>query len=197
MLDQLDGYPESIKFLRKNHNSTKKAPLLSDIINCEENYKISIETFLEPFLGYFVADDSYHAWEAIEMLNEAAKGRANFFVLDTLKNYQLPLNENRDACVRALDVMDIEEKYKKLFELLLGHVFIMEEAKQVQKINLESDQSVVILSKNDSVTMSSSKNCSISGNTAKMFTSHTLSLCLIFLKNLISVYSIFLSALIV
>jgi len=148
MLDQLDGYPESIKFLKKNHESAKKAPLLSDIINCDEAYKIAVETYLEPFLSYFVAEDSQHAWGAIELLNESAKGRANFFVLDTLKQYSIPMHQSIPGCVAALEVMDIDQQYKKLFELLLGHVFIMEDAKAVQTINLEGSASVVILSKN-------------------------------------------------
>ena len=148
MLDQLDGYPESIKFLRKNHGSTKKAPLLSDIINCDEGYKISIETFLEPFLGYFVADNSRHAWEAIELLNDSAKGRANFFVLDTLKNFQIKESNEIDGCIRALDVIDADQTYKKLFELLLGHVFIMEDSKQVQSVDMEDKGAAVILSRN-------------------------------------------------
>src|SRR4051812_1922950 len=37
---------------------------------------------------------------------------------------------------------------------------------------------LVILSRNDSVIMSSSKNCSMSGNTAKIFSSLIFSLCL-------------------
>ncbi len=148
MLDQLDGYPESIKFLRKNHANSKMTPLLSDIINCDEAYKISIETFLEPFLGYFVADNAHHAWEAIELLNDSAKGRANFFVLDTLVNYNLPRYEKPEGCVPALEVMEPDPQYRKLFELLLGHVFIMEDARQVQSINMNERNSLVILSKN-------------------------------------------------
>jgi chromosome segregation protein len=148
MLDQLDGYPESIKFLRKNHTGTKKAPLLSDIINCDDAYKIPIETFLEPFLSYFIADDPAHAWEAIDLLNESAKGRANFFVLDTLANFHLPVYENINGCTGALDVIDVDARYKKLFELLLGHVYIMEDAGNVQSLDMNEKSSLVVLSKN-------------------------------------------------
>lgn len=150
MLDQLDGYPESIKYLRKNHQGSKKAPLLSDIINCDEAYKVSVETYLEPFLSYFVADDVQHAWNAIDLLHQSAKGRANFFILDTVNKFQLPPLNKPAGCKHALEVIDAESPYKKLLELLLGHVYIMDDGQALQTYTINDDQAIVILSKNGS-----------------------------------------------
>ena len=52
LIDNLEGYPESIKFL--NQNEKTKAPLLSDIISCREEYRVAIENYLEPYLNYNV-----------------------------------------------------------------------------------------------------------------------------------------------
>ncbi|HYH57050.1 MAG TPA: AAA family ATPase, partial [Anseongella sp.] len=45
-VDNLEGYPESIRFLRKNAGWAKTAPLLSDILFCREEYRIPVENYL-------------------------------------------------------------------------------------------------------------------------------------------------------
>ena len=89
LLEQMEGYPESIRFLKKNNSKFKQAPLLSEIIVCNEEYKVAIENYLDPFLNHFVVNTVEEAWEALHILSDSAKGRAHFFVLDMLKNYQL------------------------------------------------------------------------------------------------------------
>lgn len=53
MIDSLEGFPESIKFLKKNVNWLKETPLLSDIIYTEEKYRVAIESVLQPQLNHF------------------------------------------------------------------------------------------------------------------------------------------------
>jgi chromosome segregation protein len=53
LVDNLEGFPEAIKFLKKQSSWGKNAPLLSDIIACSEEYRISIENFLEPVMNYY------------------------------------------------------------------------------------------------------------------------------------------------
>jgi hypothetical protein len=43
LVENLEGFPESIKFLKKNAKWSKEAPLLSDIIYCAEEYRVAIE----------------------------------------------------------------------------------------------------------------------------------------------------------
>src|SRR5690606_17814525 len=89
LIDNLEGFPESIKFLKKNakSNKTKEAPLLSDVIYCKEEYRVAIENYLEPYLNYFVLDDSESALESVHLLSDAGKGRANFFILSEFAAY--------------------------------------------------------------------------------------------------------------
>ena len=56
MIDNLEGFPESIKFLKKNVNWLKDTPLLSDIIYSEEKYRVAIESVLQPYLNNFVVE---------------------------------------------------------------------------------------------------------------------------------------------
>ena len=79
----MDGFPDSIKYLKKNDEKFNHTPLLAEIISCDENYKLAIENYLEPFLNYFVVDTFNDAWAGIESLKNSAKGRANFFALES------------------------------------------------------------------------------------------------------------------
>src|SRR5699024_4294706 len=49
LVDNLEGFPEAIKFLKKHTDWSKETPLLSDVLTCDENYRVAIENFLEPY----------------------------------------------------------------------------------------------------------------------------------------------------
>lgn len=146
MLEQMDGYPESIKFLKQNHEKSKKAPLLSDIIACKEDYKIAIENYLEPWLNYFVAGHATDAVEGLNILSESSKGRANFFVLENFRNKVFANVEAPAGSICALDVVEFDKVYEHLFRFLLGHVYILKDNKEVANFLMDADSKVVLLS---------------------------------------------------
>ena len=125
LVDNLEGFPESIRFLKKNTQWGKNAPLLSDILFCLEDYRIAIESFLEPFMNYYVVETFEDAIEAIKLLSNAAKGKANFFILDqiTPKN-KIKINFP-EAAIEALEVIEIESKYRQLGDFLLQNVYLI------------------------------------------------------------------------
>ncbi len=147
LLEQMEGYPESIRFLKKNNSKFKQAPLLSEIIVCNEEYKVAIENYLDPFLNHFVVNTIEEAWEALHILSDSAKGRAHFFVLDTLKNYQPHQPKNIDHCSSALNVIENNSHFEKLFNLLLSHVYIAEHDAALNQFDGDDDKALVILSK--------------------------------------------------
>lgn len=124
LVDNLEGFPEAVKFLKKNVEWTKNAPLLSDIITCEEKYRIVIENYLEPFMNFYILDKPEHASQAIDLLSNAAKGKANFFVLSNFKNYITPDNRKIDNCINALSIVEFDGKYDSLISYLLDGVYI-------------------------------------------------------------------------
>ena len=83
MVDNLEGFPESIRFLKKNTGWAKNAPLFSDILYCREEYRVAIENYLEPLMNHYVVNNYDEAISAIKLLSNSAKGRAQFFVLDS------------------------------------------------------------------------------------------------------------------
>ncbi|MEM8939661.1 MAG: chromosome segregation protein SMC [Bacteroidota bacterium] len=122
LIDNLEGFPEAIKFLKRKPK-WKDAPLLSDIISCEEKYRVAIENFLEPYMNYYVIDKQEDALEGVSLLSEATRGKANFFALDKLSYFDLDLN-NLPNSTSALKLIEYDPKYKKLIHFLLGNVFL-------------------------------------------------------------------------
>ena len=121
MIENLEGFPESIKFLHKKWND--KIPLLTDIISTPDEYKVAIETYLEPYLNYFVVQNTALAREAITILRKSQKGKAHFFILDRLTDVKPPGKKHK-SLIHALDIVQYDDKYKKLVIALLGDVYI-------------------------------------------------------------------------
>ena len=72
LVENLEGFPEAIKFLKKKTGWKKEAPLLSDILTCPDEYRVTIENYLEPYLNYYIVDNEAEEYEAINILSDAA-----------------------------------------------------------------------------------------------------------------------------
>ncbi len=149
LVDNLEGFPESIRFLKKNAGWTKQAPLFSDVLFCKEDYRIAIENYLEPVMNHYVVETQHEAIQAIRLLSDSSKGRANFFVLDAIK----PANSSKEepvksfAWIRALDIIDVDAKYRPLCELLLRNVYLLQSGEEEEMEKPLPDESLVILSR--------------------------------------------------
>jgi len=121
MIDNLEGYPESIKFLNDKWDS--KVPILADILNVQEAHRGIVEQYLEPYLNYFIVDDISHAGEAIKLLSTAQKGKANFFLLDQIE-YKAASTSAKSNATHVSNFLEIDQKYQRLTNFLLHNVFI-------------------------------------------------------------------------
>lgn len=126
LYESLDGFPESIRFLKKEVAGMQDAPLLSDIISCDEKYTKAVESYLDPWLNYYVVDTMQQAVEGIQALAGKDKGRANFFLLDAFRE-----EEKEHASVpgftAASTVIQADERFMGLIHFLLDNVYIQEE----------------------------------------------------------------------
>ena len=125
LVENLEGFPEAIKFLKKKANWNKHAPLLSDIITCDEKYRVTIENYLETYMNYYVVDTERQAFEAVTILSDASKGKANFFVLDAFDRYEAKESKLFENSIHATEIVEYEPKYKKLIGFILENVFIV------------------------------------------------------------------------
>jgi chromosome segregation protein len=126
LVENLEGFPESVKFLKKNAQWIKDAPLLSDVFATPEEYKIAFENYLEPYLSYYIVPSREDAILSVHMLAKAAKGRANFFILDELETFKSSNPLLFTHAQPALEIADFAPEYKKLASFLLSNVYLVE-----------------------------------------------------------------------
>ena len=138
MIDSMEGYPDSVKFLHNNHNWNHESPILSDVLYVKEEYRTALENVLEPYLSYYVVNDLKEGLQAVHLLDDNKKGKANFFLLDKVNTNENTNDANAhqlEGAIAALSVVDVEEKYRKLAEYLLGNVFIADSEDALQNSN--------------------------------------------------------------
>jgi len=123
MIDNYEGFPESIKFLSTNWK--KDVPILSDLLDVEEDYKGVIEHYLNPYLNYYVVANLEEAKTAIELLTNSQKGKANFFLLDHFSPIETKAVDLADTTPARIKVK-VEDKYDNLLNYLLKNVLIYE-----------------------------------------------------------------------
>ncbi len=144
LIDSMEGYPESVKFLHNNAGWNHTSPILSDIIYVKEEYRTALENVLEPYLSYYVVNNLQEGLQAVHLLDENKKGKANFFLLDKVNSETVNLPDHRpEGLISALEVVEVEEKYRKLAGHLLGNVFIADTEEALRNSN-----GFVVLEKN-------------------------------------------------
>lgn len=162
MVESLEGFPESIKFLSQDKEWAKRCPLLSDMLYVKEEYRIVIENYLEPYLNYYVVPNADEAVKAIALLGQSQKGRANFFLLDAFNDYQPPLTLLPGG-LRAVELVEVEAQYRPLVEFLLENVIISDDTLPQAPT---SNSDVTILSKSGTFVR---RKFSLSGGSVGLF----------------------------
>jgi len=160
LVENLEGFPEAIKFLKKKVG--KNAPLLSDILTTSEEYRVAIENYLEQYLNYYIVDHESEAYEAINILSDAAKGKAHFFILDAFEKFESTTGRIYDNAFPATEIIEYDQKYKKLMSFILDRVYIYEG--DIKKI--QSGDENTFITKNGKLTK---RKFSISGGSVGLF----------------------------
>ena len=136
MIDSMEGYPESVKFLHNNKGWNHESPILSDVLYVKEEYRTALENVLEPYLNYYVVNDLREGLQAVHLLDENKKGKANFFLLDQIGQAATEsLQHQPEGAISAMAVVEVDEKYRKLAEHLLGNVFIADNDDVLEQSN--------------------------------------------------------------
>lgn len=126
LIDSMEGYPESVKFLHNNPAWNHTAPILSDIIYVKEEFRAAVENVLDPYLNYYVVNNLQEGLQAVHLLDDNKKGKANFFLLDKFTEEPLPSTHQPDNTIPAMDVIEVDPQFRQLARYLLGNVFIAE-----------------------------------------------------------------------
>jgi chromosome segregation protein len=143
LVDSLEGYPDSIKFLKKNQEWNSNAPLLSDVFVVQNEYRTALENLLDNYLNYYLVNNIQEAAKAVHLLESNKKGKANFFVLDQFQQYQPKAHNDQQGLIPALSVINVDEQYMPLAQHLLGHVYIAESEGNLVEQQMENGNVIV------------------------------------------------------
>ncbi|MDB4925959.1 chromosome segregation protein SMC [Mucilaginibacter sp.] len=146
LVDNLEGFPESIRFLKNNSEWAKNAPLFSDVLFCREQYRVAIENYLEPLMNHYVVETYDDAVKAINLLSNSARGRAQFFILSSYvdTDSSIPFKDDAGGLrIPALNVVEVEKKYQPLVNHLLKNVYLVNDESELNNSNL-TDGLVII-----------------------------------------------------
>jgi len=148
LIDSMEGYPESVKFLHKNPEWNHTAPILSDIIYVKEEFRAAVENVLDPYLNYYVVNNLQEGLQAVHLLDEHKKGKANFFLLDKFADFNEPAHNTPEGTIPAISVIEVDPQYLQLAEHLLGNVFIAENDLSLEWFDVAPRNGSVVLEKN-------------------------------------------------
>jgi chromosome segregation protein len=138
LVESLEGYPDSIKFLKKNKDWDNTAPLLSDVFVVKNEYRTALENVLDNYLNYYIVANPQEAAKAVSLLDNNKKGKANFFILDHLGQYTPEATNAPAGAIPALDVVTVDEQYAALAKRLLGHVYVTGEDTDISGAELQN-----------------------------------------------------------
>lgn len=143
LVENLEGFPESVQFLQKNKEWSNKPRLLSDLISCEEEYKPAIENYLEGYMNWYVVENNGEAFAAIELLSKNKKGKAGFISLKELSAH-IPTHANlAQELLPVHTLLQTDEIYKPLMDHLFHNVFLAPED-QIDSLSKDHPNSIFI-----------------------------------------------------
>jgi chromosome segregation protein len=131
LVESLEGFPESLRWLKQHVDVTKEAPLVGDVFYISDEYKVALENFLEPWMNHYVVFSRADATRAVSMLKDSSKGRAQFFILEEVKAHvrkqkPLPAYKAREGVQlqAVLALVEFSEEYAELAQYLLDGVYM-------------------------------------------------------------------------
>lgn len=165
LVENLEGFPEAVRFLKKNANWVKDVPLLSDILTCDDKYRIPIENYLEGYMNYYIVETENEAIKAVNLLSDASMGKANFFVLSQIKNTDSVHYAPVEFAKPAISLVEFDSKYESLISFLLGGVYLIEE-KNADTFRFSENNIHALISENGKII---NRKQSISGGSVGLF----------------------------
>jgi chromosome segregation protein len=167
LVENMEGFPEAIKYLSKSDSWSKPAPLLSDILICEAEYKPLIESYLEPYMNFFVVEELQDAVEAVALLKSENKGRANFIILSEIEEMEPTATFSQGNLKAGYEVVSAEKKYSSLMKYMLRNVYIADDSEEEL---YGSDYKTIILKDGSAIR----KPLSLSGGSVGLFDGNRL-----------------------
>lgn len=166
LVENLEGFPESVQFLSKSGGWAQKPVLLSDIFAVPEPYKAALETFLEPYINHFVVRSREEALAGVHLLRKRGNGRARFFVLEALAPpaaATLPKGI-AGSLTPVLEVVDYDAAFAPLAKTLFAGVYFLDDG--FDALPTELPENLTLLSPTGALVVQGAR---VSGGAAGLF----------------------------
>jgi len=124
LVEKLEGFPESTKFLMRSKKWNKPAALFSDVLISPAEYRAALENYLENYLSHFIVNQAQDALEGIKLLKESQKGKAHFLLNNITENSSQ--TQDIPQAKPALQVVETDSAYAGLIGQLLHEVYLVE-----------------------------------------------------------------------
>lgn len=144
MIDNLEGFPESIKFLKKNVSLFEHKNVFSDLIVCEEKYKIAIEGLITGYGNYFIVDTLFDAQLSIRKLKEQNAGKVGLFVMELVKKISTPSPKSFKNLIPATEVVKLDKQYEALASYLFHNIYFAENIEELNLAEFENENIKII-----------------------------------------------------
>jgi chromosome segregation protein len=132
MEENYEGYASGVKALMKS-SPAGVCGVVTELLKADKGFETAIETALGSATQDIVCETDDDAKKAIRFLKENKAGRLTFLPVQSIRGRE-PLQDN------ALDYVSFDEKYRGVFEYLLGRTRIadtLDEAVKMSKANKE------------------------------------------------------------
>ncbi len=130
---KFEGFQDGIKSLMTNNTNGNRIAglreILVDVLKTPAEYETAVETVLGDKLQSIIVNSYSDSVEAIDYLKSHEAGRGTFIPLKPKDTSFPPIQINGDPGVlgKALDVVECNEEYRPILELLLGNVVIVKD----------------------------------------------------------------------
>jgi chromosome segregation protein len=132
------------------------------LLTTDEKYRVTIENYLESYMNYYVVDTEVQAIAAIQLLSDAARGKANFFVLEHFERFKPSQSKLFPNAIAATEIIEFDVKYGRLINFILDNVYLV----QGDYKDFPTDSDCVFLSETGKYTK---RKFSISGGSVGLF----------------------------
>lgn len=123
-----EGFNKGVKEVLKNKNLQGIHGALGQVVNVEAKYEKAIESALGAYMQNIITDNENNAKFAINYLKKNNLGRVTFLPLNIIKSNKIDVRNIRCSTKFigvASDLISFDEKYRNIFESILGRTIII------------------------------------------------------------------------
>lgn len=124
-----EGFNKGVKEVLKNKNLQGIHGALGQVVEVDSKFEKAIESALGAYMQNIITNDEHSAKVAINYLKKNNLGRVTFLPLNVIKSNKIEIRNvksNTKIIGIASDLISYNDKYKNIFENILGRTIIID-----------------------------------------------------------------------